>query len=234
MKIRYIAKVTVRCFQTVANIRSLSNGVAGVFYDWDGTLIKFRGEQFLKSMNAALSMFGYPEMSSLVGSKSIRDTLKTEEALDAFRHHFSTHPLSINDLMPGALELIKTVNSWGLPQGIVSNLDHKVLIREIGTLGLSEYFSVVIGSRNDQHLKPNPAMLFEALSAAGIIPSSSILYVGDSPGDIIAAKAASCASVFVGNLLPEITPDFTVPHLYEIGSIITGALTTNGDLNDII
>jgi|GEM_PF-1645948 len=240
MKIKhFLAKVIIRGYQTAANnIRSLPNSMAGVFYDWDGTLIKFRGKQFLDSMNEVLSMFGHPKMQSLVGSKSIRDTfalatkcpIKTEEALDAFRHNFFTYPLSINDLMPGALDLLERLQKLGLPQGVVSNLDHKALIREIGTLGLDEYFSVVIGSTNVQDLKPSPTLILQALSAVGIDPSRSV-YVGDSLGDVTAAIAAGCTSVLVGTSVPEASSDIIVTNLSEFGNMIAGALTISGDLS---
>ena len=79
-----------RYLQTVTITRSLSNGITGVFYDWDGTLMEFRGNQFLNSINEVLFMFGHPKMQSLADSKSIRDTFtrtmqcqtKTEEALE--------------------------------------------------------------------------------------------------------------------------------------------------------
>ena len=223
---------TPRYLQTVTTTRSLSNGITGVFYDWDGTLMEFRGNQFLNSINEVLFMFGHPKMQSLADSKSIRDTFtrtmqcqtKTEEALEAFRHHFSTHPLSRSNLIPGAEELIKRIKDYRLPQGVVSNLDHNLLVKEIEILGLSDYFSVVIGSKNDQHLKPSPDLLIEALNSIGIAPSRSILYLGDTPGDVTSAKAAGCTSILVGNPRPEVKPDITVTNLSEVGIILDNVI----------
>lgn len=240
MKIKhFLVTVGIRCFHTTASTRALPPRLAGVFYDWDGTLIEFRAKQFLDSVNAALYKSGYPNIQpALLDSKTFRETfaratqcpIKTEKVLDTFYHHFSTHPLSRHNLMPGVQDLLKRVKDCGLPQGIVSNLDHRILIEEVERLGLSEYFSVVIGSRHDQHPKPNPALLLEALSSAGIAPSRSILYVGDSPGDIIAAREAGCSSVFVGESNTEVLPDIAVTKICEI-EIIIEELTTNGETN---
>lgn len=235
---RYLQiKINARNFHIIPTPRLPLNNIAGVFYDWDGTLIEFRGKQFLDSMNEVLCMFGHPRMQSLAGSKSIRDTFaqalksptKTEEALEAFRDHFCTHPLSRSNLMPGTECLIKSIKAYGLPQGVISNLDHKILTREIQVLGLSEYFSVVVGSRSDQHLKPSPDLLLEALSSINIVPNQSVLYLGDSSGDIAAARAAGCTSILVGEPIPEVEPNITVANLREVGAIID-----NGDHYEFI
>lgn len=217
----------IRYLRTIA-ARSLPRNVTGVLYDWDGTLMEFRERQFLASMNRALAMFGYPEIDTLAGSKSIRDTFaktikcpkKEVEALEAFRQDFSKHPLSRSNLMPGAEDLIKKIRDYGLLQGIVSNLDQKLLRAEVEMLGLSGYFSVVIGSSHDEHLKPKPDLLLEALRVVDTAPSQSILYLGDTVGDVVSAKAAGCTSVLVGKPKPEVRPDIIVSNLEQIRKIL--------------
>ncbi len=193
----------------------LAKGVTRILYDWDGTLMKFRAEQFLDSMNRTLDACGRQQLKSLEGSKSIRHTLRTEEALAIFRTDFSKHPLSRNNLIPGAEDIIKMAQDYGLEQGIVSNLDHELLTSEVERLGLSDYFSVVIGSRNDKHLKPNPDLIIKALDMMQAAPNKSVLYIGDTKGDIAAANAAGCRSILVSEQ-EETNADVTTPNLNEL------------------
>jgi HAD superfamily hydrolase (TIGR01549 family) len=224
-------KFTSRYLQAI-NSRSLPSGVTAIFYDWDGTLRKFHGTQFLDSMNKALTMFGYPEIKSLKQSKSVRDSFsqiincpeKEEQALEAFRDSFSEYPISKDILMPGAEELFESARAHGLPQAIVSNLDQKLLSRQIESLGIGSYFAAIIGSRNDKHLKPNPTLLIEACDTVNIARNKSILYLGDTTVDIDAANKAKCTSVFVGNHQPETKPDLWVRNLSEIREMIDKAI----------
>lgn len=176
--------------------------ISGVFYDWDGTLIRFRDKQFLYSMNTALSKLGYPQIPSLENSKSIRHSFfkaaqcpkKAEELFAIFRQEFTRHTLSETDLLPGAKSLLEFIYNRNIPQGIASNLDHQILTQEVQKLGISKYCPVTIGSINDNHLKPNPHLLLSAIKIAGVPiiqpygasiqskPNKEILYVGDSLG----------------------------------------------------
>jgi len=63
--------------------------------------------------------------------------------------------------------------------------------------GLAEFFPIRVGVLDVPRAKPAPDMLLACLERAGIAPGNAV-YVGDSPTDQLAARAASVAYVAVG------------------------------------
>ena len=63
-------------------------------------------------------------------------------------------------------------------------------------LPLEQFFDVVVGSDDTERHKPDPAPLAHALELLGANRDDAV-YVGDSPFDIRAAKAAGMHSVAV-------------------------------------
>jgi pyrophosphatase PpaX len=62
--------------------------------------------------------------------------------------------------------------------------------------GLKRYFDVVVGSDDTDRHKPDPEPILLALERLGVEPEAAA-YVGDSPFDIRAAKAAGVAAIGV-------------------------------------
>lgn len=189
--------------------------------DWDGTVLKFRLELFLDSMNYALTNTDRDPLKSLQGSKSVRDTLVTDHAYNIFKEHFMSHPITEDMLMPGARELLELLPKLGVKAAVVSNLDHDILLNDVESLGLFEYLSAVRGSQNIAELKPNPAMMLEVTRLFG--NSEGFLGVGDTIGDIEAAKAAGIISVHIGAITDAVrreSPDLIFPNLDELAQHI--------------
>lgn len=63
--------------------------------------------------------------------------------------------------------------------------------------GLDVHFELVVGIRDVPRPKPAPDMLVHCLETLGVEPAQAV-YVGDSPGDLAAAEAASIPFVAVG------------------------------------
>jgi HAD superfamily hydrolase (TIGR01549 family) len=212
-----------------------SLSVSAALCDWDGTLVRFRAEFFLESINRTLNRFGHSGIGSLKESVSIRHTIarfmqtpqEREEALEVFRQEFSKFPLSEHDLMPGAKETLSWLRAHGVPLGVVSNLDHELLIREVNRIGLKDYFSVVIGSTDGSHLKPDPYLIEEAGRRVNVRLDKRVLYIGDSESDVKAADGAGCTSVFIGSQRPkDVDPDITIDNLYQLISKILASQRT--------
>lgn len=226
-----------------------SPDIKGLFYDWDNTLIRLRGVEFLESINKALYSVGCEGIGSLKESKSIRHTFATrchdraEEAMTAFREEFAKYPISEADLMPGAKDLIEQVHSRGILQGIVSNLDQQVLNQEIERLGFNHYFPVIMGSKHDDHLKPKPDLLIEAIKLSGLSfahadrldfkLNRNILYIGDGSGDVVAANRAGCTSILVSTEEIEATADIKTKNLHEVLDIMNANRSKQGQQSNI-
>jgi phosphoglycolate phosphatase-like HAD superfamily hydrolase len=74
----------------------------------------------------------------------------------------------------------------------------------LGLLGISEYFRGVVGYGDTSMHKPHPAPLLKALKYLGLSASKDIWYVGDTEGDLNAARAVglSFASALYGRGFP--------------------------------
>jgi phosphoglycolate phosphatase len=59
---------------------------------------------------------------------------------------------------------------------------------------LDHFFAETLGGQSLPAIKPHPAPLYYLCGKFGLHPHE-ILFVGDSKNDILAAKAAGCASV---------------------------------------
>ncbi len=204
----------------------------GLFFDWDGTLVKFNEGRFLYSINRALSDVGCPtylHMTTLQGSKSVYDSLnarlgdseKVKVAYEKFRIHFNSHPITPDELMAGAIDLIQVSRSFRIPIGVISNLDQALVEKQIRTLGLTNDFDIVLGSAG----KPNHSSLLKA-SAYLILPKDkSIWFIGDSlQTDVLAAKNAGFTSILVTQqpLLQQthIQADIKLKNLHQVTELL--------------
>ena len=85
--------------------------------------------------------------------------------------------------------------------------------------GLSSYFSAVVTSRDVNHPKPAPDMLYEAAKRLQLVPGE-LLFVGDSELDQAAAKSAGMPfAVYRQDLLA----DLRLEHHAELVTLFVGA-----------
>ena len=95
-------------------------------------------------------------------------------------------------------------------------------MEELTRWDLLQYFQVLVGCDDTDAHKPDPAPIYAALDRLLIEPSASVVFIGDSPADIWAARNAGVTSVAAlwgtidAELLLEATPDHTVKAPGEI------------------
>jgi pyrophosphatase PpaX len=178
-----------------------------VLFDLDGTLID-SGPIILASMkHASLVVLGREPDEELVraaiGGPGLvaqmrdLDPERVDELVDAYRAH--NEPLHAElESFAGMLELLPVLRDEGRSLGIVT-------AKRLRTVGLAldrfpilrEATDVVIGVEDTERHKPDPAPLLEALRRLEARPADAA-YVGDSPFDVRAAKAAGMFAVAVG------------------------------------
>lgn len=178
-----------------------------VLFDLDGTLID-SGPIILASMkHASLSVLGRePDEervraaiggSGLVAQMRDLDPDRVDELVDAYRAH--NEPLHEQlDAFDDVLDLLPILRDEGHTLGIVT-------AKRLRTVGLAldrfpvlrEATDVVIGAEDTERHKPEPDPLLEALRRLDAPPADAA-YVGDSPFDIRAAKAAGILAIAVG------------------------------------
>ncbi len=178
-----------------------------VLFDLDGTLID-SGPIILASMqHAARTVLGREippdELGATIGGQGIvaqmqaLDAEHVDELLAVYKHH--------NDGLHETLEafdellaLLPRLKSEGRKLGIVTAKRHRTVGLALDRFPALEHeFDVVVAHEDTERHKPEPDPVLLAVEKLGGRASESA-YVGDSPFDIRAAKAAGTFAVAVG------------------------------------
>jgi pyrophosphatase PpaX len=177
-----------------------------VLFDLDGTLID-SGPIILASMqHATRTVLGreiaYEELAATVGGQGLvsqmqaLDPDRVDELIEAYRLH--------NDPLHDTLEafdevvaLLPHLRAEGRKLGIVTAKRHRTVALAVDRFPELEGFDVVIGHEDTERHKPEPDPVLAALDRLDATPAEAA-YVGDSPFDVRAAKAAGAFAVAVG------------------------------------
>jgi pyrophosphatase PpaX len=178
-----------------------------VLFDLDGTLID-SGPIILASMrHASVTVLGREPDEELVraaiGGPGLvaqmrdLDPDRVDELVDAYRAH--NEPLHAGlEAFPGVLELLPVLREEGRTLGIVTAKRLRTVDLALDRFPvLRETMETVVGAEDTERQKPEPDPLLEAVRRLDVDPADAA-YVGDSPFDIRAAKAAGLFAVAVG------------------------------------
>lgn len=131
-------------------------------------------------------------MARAIGSD---DPIAVQTALTAFERHYA-QTLMNTSLYPGVLEGLEQLQQAHIALACVTNKARAFTLPMLNMLGLSGYFSTVLGGDDMRQLKPAPAGLLQACAALQVALSDTIM-VGDSANDLKAAQAAGIESMAV-------------------------------------
>jgi pyrophosphatase PpaX len=178
-----------------------------VLFDLDGTLID-SGPIILASMQHAVKAvldrdIGYEELAATVGGQGLvaqmtqLDADRVDELVDAYRVH--NDPLHDElEAFEEMVDVLSQLRAEGRRLGIVTAKRHRTVALAFDRFPwLGEQFDVVIGHEDTKRHKPDPDPVLAAVERLDARPADAA-YVGDSPFDIQAAKAAGVFSVGVG------------------------------------
>ena len=177
-----------------------------VLFDLDGTLID-SGAMIVASMrHAASTVLGRDipeeELKAAVGGPGLvaqmraLDEARVDELVEVYRAH--NEPLH-ESLEPcaGIDAALAALQQEGRRLGIVTAKRRLTVRLAFDVLPwLEPHFEIVVGAEDTERHKPNPEPLLHALDLLGAAPGDAA-YVGDSPFDVEAAKAAGCFAVAV-------------------------------------
>jgi pyrophosphatase PpaX len=175
-----------------------------VLFDFDGTVVD-SGAMILASFRHATKTvldreFSDAELRAAVGTPlreqmRIFDVDRADELVDVYRAH--NEPLH-EALEPceGMVETLRRLKDEGRRLGIVTAKRHVTVELAFAVLPLRHYFDTVVAAEDSNRHKPAPDPLLIALERldAG---REEAAYVGDSPFDVAAAKAAGVYAVAV-------------------------------------
>ncbi len=177
-----------------------------VFFDLDGTLID-TVPLILESFNYTfMHHFGetrpQEETISYIGMPLInhlRDIYpgREEELAKTYREYNErNHDKSIG-IFIGVYDLIKALYEEGIVLGVVTSKRRELAMRGLKIFNLLDYFMFVNGSEASAKHKPDGDPLIKAMEKAKVQNKDDVLYVGDSPLDILCAKDAGVKSAAV-------------------------------------
>jgi pyrophosphatase PpaX len=178
-----------------------------VLFDLDGTLID-SGPIILASMqHATRTVLGreiaYEELAATVGGQGLvsqmraLDPDRVDELVEVYKKH--NDPLHETlEAFDDLLDVLPRLRVGGRRLGIVTAKRHRTVRLALDRFPeLAEQFEVIVGFEDTERHKPDPDPVLAALRKLDVEPSQAA-YVGDSPFDIQAAKAADVFAVAVG------------------------------------
>jgi pyrophosphatase PpaX len=184
-----------------------------VLFDLDGTLVDSGAIILASFKHAARTVLARDveeeQIAALVGGSNLHEQMRVlspahvDELVRVYREH--NRPLHDElEAFEGVEELVKTLSEQGRKLGIVTAKGRQTVDLAFAVLSLERYFdAVVTADMTDRH-KPDPAPVLKALELLESEPADAA-FVGDSPYDIAAGKAAGVFTVAVswGKIHPE-------------------------------
>lgn len=156
---------------------------------------------------------------------------RTPEEYEAMLETYRTHQQELFDTelrpFPGADEVLAELERRGVPRAIVTSRLRHATLRALDVCGLSRHFDIIITPEDVTNAKPDPEPVLLALSRLGI-PASEALFVGDSPHDIAAGRAAGTRTAgvlwgpFPHSALEEAAPDYLLTRQDEVLELLDG------------
>jgi pyrophosphatase PpaX len=176
-----------------------------VLFDLDGTVVD-SGGIILASMRHATKTvlnrdFSDGELLARVGGPGLEaqfealDPGRVEELVAVYRAH--NEPLHDTlEACTGMEDVLATLAKQGRRLGVVTAKRRSTVELAFARLPIAHHFDVVVGGDETVRHKPDPEPLQLALERLAAAPGETA-YVGDSPYDMLAAKAAGVYGVGV-------------------------------------
>ena len=169
---------------------------------------------------------GIPNLvARCAGDAYAADSVKLEAALTRFEAHYRDVCGQFAVLFPGVREGLADFHAQGLRCACMTNKATQFTEPLLATLGLSDYFELVVSGDTLAKKKPDPMPLSYVCERFDVAPAAA-LAIGDSPNDTQAARAAGCPMVCVpygyreGLDVRELDCDAIVSTLAEAASLI--------------
>lgn len=204
-----------------------------VLFDVDGTLLdtaEYIFQAYKYTIRFHLSRNVIREDVARVVGLPLRECyqlltdLEKVDQLMQCHHEFQCRNLHLATAYPNTLLTLKTLAKNGIDIAAVTNRYSDQLVETLKIGGVDKFFKVIVTPTDVKKPKPDPEPVLKALEILKIKPESAI-FIGDSPADIKAGKAAGVTTIaalygFHGEKLLESKPNFVVKDIKEIIPII--------------
>ena len=203
-----------------------------ILYDLDGTLADTR-QDIINGVRYALEILKGPdltdaEIKDCVGTglhELVKQVFRTEDEKLAdrgaklYREHYKKHMLDHTHLYAGAREFLECFKDR--KQAVITNKPNPYSSQILEALGVAQYFIAILAGDNGLPFKPDPAAIHHLIEKTDAT-EDEVLFVGDSPVDIQAARNAGVEVVTLSHgfaseaTLREAKPDHLVRDFAEL------------------
>ena len=213
--------------------------LSAALFDFDGTLVDTTEMIYQGMRHATTSVLGREDFTreqllANVGQPMPRqmellDADKTELLLESYREHHLEHHDALIRAFPGIDDALQRLRAAGVKTAVVTSKRRdsvEMALKKFPDLGPAVDRFVTLEDTREH--KPHPEPLLRGLELIGGIPKEEAAYVGDSPFDVQAAKAAGLLSVAVSwgafseDTLREAQPDHLVPDIDAVVDVLLG------------
>jgi pyrophosphatase PpaX len=209
-------------------------GWRGIFFDLDGTLADTVGlilHSYRHTMETHLGA-ALPDERWLatIGTPlrdQLRDFARDEPEAEAMLETYTTFQAKIHDDMvkpfPGARSVLGALRDRGTPVAVVTSKRSVVAKRTLEVCDLWSSVDVLVSADEVSRGKPDPEPVLKALADVGLSRrAADVLFVGDSPFDLRAGRAAGTRTAgvswgaFARAALEAERPDYFLDRLEDV------------------
>lgn len=206
-------------------------------FDFDGTLVDTTELIFQSMRHSVTEVLGKDlsreELLANVGQPlpaqmKVFSPERADELLESYRVYNDAHHETYIKSFPGVDESLARLREAGIKIAVVtSKRRHSVGLALESFPALGEVVDHFVTMEDTTEHKPRPEPLLEGLELLGGISREEAAYVGDSPFDVEAAKAAKLTSIavswgaFTEETLRAANPDHLVSDLDSVVDILS-------------
>ena len=207
------------------------NQFKAAIFDMDGLLIDTE-VLAVQTFNDSCAHFGLGEHNALIisciGTNStlskeiIKTGLPQGTDIDQFHEYWQAlYKRLITDqpipVKPGAKALLAHLHSINMPIAMATSTKTEMAKRKLASVGLIQYFDIIIGGDQVENSKPNPEGYLKAAALLAVDPTDCVVFE-DSANGVKAGVAANMSVVQI--------PDLVSPteELLALGHTVLGSL----------
>lgn len=224
----------LRGWEEALDPRSNSHTYRAVIFDLDGTVVDSVELIIVSFQHAIRQVLGREvsreEAVAWVG-RPLREQMemfspeRADELVRVYREFNHREHDRMLKLYEGITQLLEALKEAGVKIGLVTSKSRYTTEMAFTLTGINKYFDASVCADESTGNKPAPDPILSCLQQLGVPPEEAV-YVGDSPADIQAARAAGVRSigvtwgVFAAERLQAENPDNLVHTISELRELL--------------